>query len=76
VDGGMLWRNGCDGKVLRCGAGNRHQHVELYFVLPVYGSTSTVDRRALRYIIIVPYSRSPLRAKGYPKQEIRNPGQK
>jgi hypothetical protein len=19
----MLWRNGCDGKVLRCGAGNR-----------------------------------------------------
>jgi hypothetical protein len=25
VDGGMLWRNGCDGKVLRCGAGNRHQ---------------------------------------------------
>jgi hypothetical protein len=22
----MLWRNGCDGKVLRCGAGNRHQH--------------------------------------------------
>jgi hypothetical protein len=29
VDGGMLWRNGCDGKVLRCGAGNRHQHVAL-----------------------------------------------
>jgi L-asparaginase II len=27
VDGGMLWRNGCDGKVLRCGAGNRHQHI-------------------------------------------------
>jgi hypothetical protein len=27
VDGGMLWRNGCDGKVLRCGAGNRHQQV-------------------------------------------------
>jgi hypothetical protein len=26
VDGGMLWGNGCDGKVLRCGAGNRHQH--------------------------------------------------
>jgi hypothetical protein len=26
VDGGMLWRNGRDGKVLRCGAGNRHQH--------------------------------------------------
>jgi hypothetical protein len=25
VDGGMLWRSGCDGKVLRCGAGNRHQ---------------------------------------------------
>jgi hypothetical protein len=25
VDGGMLWRNGCDGKALRCGAGNRHQ---------------------------------------------------
>jgi hypothetical protein len=25
VGGGMLWRNGCDGKVLRCGAGNRHQ---------------------------------------------------
>jgi hypothetical protein len=22
----MLWRNGCDGKVLRCGAGDRHQH--------------------------------------------------
>jgi hypothetical protein len=21
----MLWRNGCDGKVLRCGAGDRHQ---------------------------------------------------
>jgi hypothetical protein len=21
----MLWRNGCGGKVLRCGAGNRHQ---------------------------------------------------
>jgi hypothetical protein len=21
VEGGMLWRNGCDGKVLRCGAG-------------------------------------------------------
>jgi hypothetical protein len=27
VDGGMLWRNGCDGKVLRCGAGNRHQQL-------------------------------------------------
>jgi hypothetical protein len=26
VDGGMLWGNRCDGKVLRCGAGNRHQH--------------------------------------------------
>jgi hypothetical protein len=25
---GMLWRNGCDGKVLRCGAGDRHQHVD------------------------------------------------
>ena len=25
MDGGMLWRNGCDGKVLRCGAGNRHR---------------------------------------------------
>ena len=25
MDGGMLWRNGCDGKVLRCGAGDRHQ---------------------------------------------------
>ena len=25
MDGGMLWRYGCDGKVLRCGAGNRHQ---------------------------------------------------
>jgi hypothetical protein len=25
VDGGMLWRNGCDGKVLRCGAGDTHQ---------------------------------------------------
>jgi hypothetical protein len=23
----MLWRNGCDGKVLRCGAGDRHQHL-------------------------------------------------
>jgi hypothetical protein len=23
----MLWRNGCDGKVLRCGAGNRHQQL-------------------------------------------------
>ena len=22
----MLWRNGCDGKILRCGAGDRHQH--------------------------------------------------
>jgi hypothetical protein len=21
----MLWRNGCDGKSLRCGAGKRHQ---------------------------------------------------
>jgi hypothetical protein len=26
VDGGMLWRNECDGRVLRCGAGERHQH--------------------------------------------------
>jgi hypothetical protein len=25
VDGGMLWRNGSDGKVLRYGAGERHQ---------------------------------------------------
>jgi hypothetical protein len=25
VEDGMLWRNGCDGKVLRCGAGKRHQ---------------------------------------------------
>ena len=25
VIGGVLWRNGCDGKVLRCGAGDRHQ---------------------------------------------------
>jgi hypothetical protein len=24
----MLWRNGCDGKVLRCGAGNRHRQSE------------------------------------------------
>jgi hypothetical protein len=28
VDGGMLWRSGCDGKVLRYGAGERHQHPE------------------------------------------------
>jgi hypothetical protein len=28
VDGGMLWRSGCDGKALRCGAGNRHQHIQ------------------------------------------------
>jgi hypothetical protein len=27
VDGGVLWRNGCDGKVLRYGAGERHQQV-------------------------------------------------
>ena len=27
MEGGMLWRNGCDGKVLRCGAGNRHQQL-------------------------------------------------
>jgi hypothetical protein len=26
---GMLWRNGCDGKVLRCGAGDRHQHLQM-----------------------------------------------
>jgi hypothetical protein len=26
VEGGVLWRNGCDGKVLRCGAGERNQH--------------------------------------------------
>jgi hypothetical protein len=26
VDGDVLWRGGCDGKVLRFGAGNRHQH--------------------------------------------------
>jgi hypothetical protein len=25
----MLWRNGCDEKVLRCGAGNRHQQARL-----------------------------------------------
>jgi hypothetical protein len=25
----MLWKNGCDGKALRCGAGNRHQQKEL-----------------------------------------------
>jgi hypothetical protein len=29
VGGGMLWRNGCDGKVLRCGAGIRHQQLRL-----------------------------------------------
>jgi hypothetical protein len=22
----MLWRNGCDGKALHCGAGKRHRH--------------------------------------------------
>jgi hypothetical protein len=27
MEGGMLWRNGCDGKVLRYGAGDRHQQV-------------------------------------------------
>ena len=26
MEGGVLWRNGCDGKALRCGAGERHQH--------------------------------------------------
>jgi hypothetical protein len=25
----MLWRNGCDGKALRYGAGERHQHASL-----------------------------------------------
>ena len=29
MDGGVLWRNGCDGKALRCGAGNRHQQTEI-----------------------------------------------
>ena len=29
MEEGMLWRNGCDGKVLRCGAGDRHQHLHL-----------------------------------------------
>ena len=27
MDGGILWRNGCDGEVLRCGAGERHQQL-------------------------------------------------
>ena len=26
MEGGMLWRNGRDGKALRCGAGERQQH--------------------------------------------------
>jgi hypothetical protein len=36
VEDGMLWRNGCDGKVLRCGAGKRHQHGGLYVGVGVY----------------------------------------
>ena len=30
MDGGVLWRNGYDGKVLRCGVGERHQHTDMY----------------------------------------------
>ena len=37
----MLWRNGCDGKVFRCGAGNRHQHHHLFNVI-TRGSFSTI----------------------------------
>jgi hypothetical protein len=36
VDGGMLWRNGCDEKVLRCGAGNRHQQPALHIHSTLY----------------------------------------
>ena len=35
MDGGMLWRNGCDGKVLRCGAGDRHQQVNIQILIAV-----------------------------------------
>jgi hypothetical protein len=33
VDGGMLWRYGCDGKAMRYGAGERHQHSALLFAV-------------------------------------------
>jgi hypothetical protein len=29
VEEGVLWRNGCDGKALRCGAGERHPYPSL-----------------------------------------------
>jgi hypothetical protein len=29
VEGGMIWRKGYDGKVLRCGAGERHQQLRI-----------------------------------------------
>jgi hypothetical protein len=57
VDGGVLWRNGCDGKALRCGAGNRHKQmraitctVQYYCIAVVYFSFPAVEAA---YIIIV-----------------------
>ena len=50
MDGGMLWRNGCDGKVLRCGAGNRHQHTRRQGIL---GWRMTWQKRSVVYSMYV-----------------------
>jgi hypothetical protein len=47
VDGGMLWRDGCDGKALRCGAGNRHQHSGGYLATRTVLYTVAVHTRRM-----------------------------
>jgi hypothetical protein len=46
VEGGMLWRNGCDGKVLRCGAGERHRQC-MIVAMPVACSCHRAQALAL-----------------------------
>jgi hypothetical protein len=48
VEGGALWRNGCDGKVLRCGAGKRHQQP-----CPVARRALQARRSTVPYRIII-----------------------
>jgi hypothetical protein len=50
VGGGMLWRSGCDEKVLRYGAGERYQQLYLYSSLQVQYRTGTSAGSAERRI--------------------------
>jgi hypothetical protein len=49
VEGGVLWRNGCDGKFLRCGAGERYQHFILIYSTCIIPSTAPLCAVSCKY---------------------------